>query len=214
MTFQKMTALIKYPFTNDNESLITDILSENQILAFPTETVYGLGGNAFSKEVVDRIYLIKQRPRNKPFPLLITLKWLKKLCLWNDSRIDDLIEAFWPGPLTLILNSNPDLPKHLKNNSKTLAVRVSSSAVVQRLIELGEYPLIGTSANRSGFPTCTSAEEVSSQLKDDVDIIIDGYNRSENLASTIVHCLTEPFKILRQGAISLKEMNHICKIKI
>ena len=208
-----MTSLIKYPFTNDNESLITDILSENQVLAFPTETVYGLGGNAFSKKVADQIYLIKQRPRNKPFPLLITLKWLKKLCLWNDSRIDDLIEAFWPGPLTLILNSNPDLPKHLKNNSGTLAVRYSSSAVVQRLIELGEYPLIGTSANRSGFPACTSAEEVSSQLKDDVDIVIDGYNRSGNLSSTIVHCLTEPFKILRQGAISLEELNHICKIQ-
>jgi len=208
-----MTALIKFPFTNDNESLITDILSENQVLAFPTETVYGLGGNAFSKEVADRIYLIKQRPRNKPFPLLITLKWLKKLCLWNDSRIDDLIKAFWPGPLTLILNSNPNLPKHLKNNSGTLAVRFSNSAVVQRLIELGEYPLIGTSANRSGFPACTSLEEVSSQFNDDVDIIIDGYNRSENLASTIVHCLTEPFKILRQGAISLKELNHICKIQ-
>ena len=208
-----MTALIKYPFTNDNESLITDILSENQILAFPTETVYGLGGNAFSKEVADRIYLIKQRPRNKPFPLLITLKWLKKLCLWNDSRIDDLIEAFWPGPLTLILNSNPDLPKHLKNNSGTLAVRFSSSAVVQRLIELGEYPLIGTSANRSGFPACTSADEVASHLKGDVDIVIDGHNRTENLASTIVHCLTEPFKILRQGAISLKELNLICKIQ-
>jgi len=208
-----MTALIKYPFTNDSESFITDILSENQILAFPTETVYGLGGNAFSKEVADRIYLIKQRPRNKPFPLLITLKWLKILCLWNDSRIDDLIEAFWPGPLTLILNSNPDLPKHLKNNSGTLAVRFSSSDVVQRLIELGEYPLIGTSANKSGFPTCKSAEEVFSQLKDDVDIVIDVHNRSENLASTIVHCLTEPFKILRQGAISLKELNHICKIQ-
>ena len=199
-----MTALIKYPFTNYNESLITDILSENQILAFPTETVYGLGGNAFSKEVADRIYLIKQRPKNKPFPLLITLKWLKKLCLWNDSRIDDLIEAFWPGPLTIILNSHPDLPKHLKNNSGTLAVRFSSSAVVQRLIELGEYPLIGTSANRSGFPACTSAKEVYGQLKYDVDIVIDGYNRSENLASTIVHCLTEPFKILRKGAISFK----------
>ena len=161
-----MTTLIKFPFTDNNESLIADILSENKVLAFPTETVYGLGGNAFSKEVADQIYLIKQRPINKPFPLLITLKWLKKLCHWNDSRIDDLIEAFWPGPLTLILNSNPNLPKHLKNNSGTLAVRFSNSAVVQRLIELGEYPLIGTSANRSGFPACTTVEEVSLQLKD------------------------------------------------
>ena len=208
-----MTALIKYPFTNDNESLITDILSENQILAFPTETVYGLGGNAFSKEVADRIYIIKQRPRNKPFPLLITLKWLKKLCLWNDSRIDDLIEAFWPGPLTLILKSNPDLPKHLNNNSGTLAVRYSSSTTVQRLIELGECPIIGTSANRSGLPPCTTADEVAIQLKDDVDIVIDGCKRSENLASTIVHCLTEPFKIVRQGSISLKALNQICKVQ-
>ena len=208
-----MTALIKYPFTNNNETLITDMLSENQILAFPTETVYGLGGNAFSKEVADRIYLIKQRPRNKPFPLLISLKWLKRLCLWDDSRIDDLIEAFWPGPLTLILNSNPDLPKHLKNKSGALAVRHSSSTIVQHLIELGECPIIGTSANRSGFPACTSAGEVTSHLKDDVDIVIDRYNRSENLASTIVHCQTEPFKILRQGSISLKKLNYICKIQ-
>ena len=208
-----MTALVKYPFTKNNESVITDILSENKVLAFPTETVYGLGGNAFSKKVADRIYLIKQRPRNKPFPLLITVEWLKKLCLWNDSRIDDLIEAFWPGPLTLILKSNPDLPNHLNNNSGTLAVRYSSSTAVQRLIELGECPIIGTSANRSGLPACTSADEVAIQLKDDVDIVIDGCKRSENLASTIVHCLTEPFKILRQGSISLKELNHICIVQ-
>ena len=208
-----MTALIKSPFTNDNKILISKIFSENKVLAFPTETVYGLGGNAFSKEVADRIYQIKQRPRNKPFPLLITLKWLRKLCLWNDPRIDNLIEAFWPGPLTLILKSNQDLPKHLKNNSGTLAVRYSSSIVVKRLIELGECPLIGTSANASGFPACTSADEVTSQLKDDVDIVIDGHNRSENLASTIIHCLTEPFKIIRKGSISLKELNNICKIQ-
>ncbi len=208
-----MTALIKPPFTNYNESLITDFLSDNKVIAFPTETVYGLGGNAFSKEVADRIYIIKKRPRNKPFPLLISLKWLKKLCLWNDPQIDNLIEAFWPGPLTLILKSNPNLPKHLKNNTGTLAVRYSSSSIVKRLIELGECPLIGTSANRSGFPTCKSADEVTSYLQDDVDCVIDGYNRSENLASTIVHCLTDPFKILRHGSISFKELNHICKIQ-
>ena len=168
---QKMTALVKYPFTYKNENFITEILSENKVLTFPTETVYGLGGNAFSKEVTDRIYLIKQRPRNKPFPLLITLKWLKKLCLWNDPRIDNLIEAFWPGPLTLILKFNPDLPNHLKNKSGALAVRYSSSTIVQRLIELGECPLIGTSANKTSYPACISAEEVRHHLKDDLSLI-------------------------------------------
>ena len=207
-----MTALVKYPFTYKNENYITEILSENKVLAFPTETVYGLGGNAFSKEVADRIYLIKQRPRNKPFPLLITLKWLKKLCLWNDPRIDNLIEAFWPGPLTLILKINPDLPNHLKNKSGTLAVRYSSSTIVQRLIELGECPLIGTSANRTSYPACISAEDVRHHLKDDIDIIIDGYSGSENSSSTIVHCITEPFRIIRKGPISLKELNLICRV--
>ena len=207
-----MTALVKYPFTYKNENFITEILSGNKVLAFPTETVYGLGGNAFSKEVADRIYLIKQRPRNKPFPLLITLKWLKKLCLWNDPRIDNLIEAFWPGPLTLILKINPDLPNHLKNNSGALAVRYSSSNIVQRLIELGECPLIGTSANRTGSPACISAEEVRLHLKDDIDIIIDGYSGSEKSSSTIVHCITEPFRIIRKGPISLKELNLICRV--
>ena len=101
----------------------------------------------------------------------------------------------------------------IRDSTGTLAVRFSSSALVQRLIELGECPIIGTSANRSGFPACTTAEEVSSQLKGDVDIVIGGYNRSENLASTIVHCLSQPFKILRQGSITLKELNHICKIQ-
>ncbi len=207
-----MTALINYPFKYENEDLITDILSRNNVLAFPTETVYGLGGNAFSKEVADRIYLIKQRPRNKPFPLLITLKWLRRLCQWSDPRIDDLIEAFWPGPLTLILKINPDLPKHLINDSGGLAVRHSSSSIVQSLIELGECPLIGTSANKSGCPTYTSAKEIFCHFSDDVDFVIDGYNRSENLSSTIVNCLTEHFKIQRQGAISCEELNHICKI--
>ena len=208
-----MTSQIKSPFTNDNESLISEILSTNKVIAFPTETVYGLGGNAFSKEVTDRIYLIKQRPRNKPFPILITAKWLNKLCLWNDPRIDNLIEAFWPGPLTLILKSKPDLPQHLKNNSATLAVRYSSSNIVRRLIELGECPLIGTSANKSGFPACKSADEVIRFLKDDVDIVIDEYNRSGDLASSIVNCLFEPFKILREGSISFKELNNVCKMQ-
>ena len=207
-----MTELIKYPFTFNNKSFVTDSLSGKKVLAFPTETVYGIGGNAFSKEVVDRIYLIKERPRNKPFPLLITNKWVRELCHWSDPRIDDLIEAFWPGPLTLILKINPNLPKHLKNVSGTLAVRHSSSSLVKSLIELGKCPLIGTSANKTGFPTYTSADEILSHMKSDVDIVIDGYNSSKNLSSTIVNCLTEPFQILRQGVISWKELNHICKI--
>ena len=207
-----MTELIKYPFTFNNKSFVTDSLSGKKVLAFPTETVYGIGGNAFSKEVVDRIYLIKERPRNKPFPLLITNEWVRELCHWSDPRIDDLIEAFWPGPLTLILKINPDLPNHLKNNSGALAVRYSSSTIVQRLIELGECPLIGTSANRTGFPACISAEEVRLHLKDDIDIIIDGYSGSEKSSSTIVHCITEPFRIIRKGPISQKELNLICRV--
>ncbi|MBS1256329.1 MAG: Threonylcarbamoyl-AMP synthase [Deltaproteobacteria bacterium] len=205
--------LINYPFSRKSEHIVSEYISGNQILAFPTETIYGLGGNAFSKNVVDRIFSIKDRPRNKPLPLLITTEWLHRLCKWNDSRINNLIEVFWPGPLTLILECKHDLPEHLKNNSGTLAVRFSSSHAVQRLVEIGECPIIGTSANRSGFPACSSAKKVETQLKDQVDLVIDGGETSGNLASTIVNCLTEPFKIVRNGIISSTDLNQICEVQ-
>ena len=204
--------IIDFPFTKIAASQVVIALRNQQVLAFPTETFYGLGGNAFSNSLVERIYSIKERPRTKPLLVLITPEWLPRLCQWKDPRINDLMHEFWPGPLTLILAANPDLPEHLQNTNGTLAVRYTSSPVAQRLIELGNCPLIGTSANLTGLPECSNVKQVADQLKNQLDLIIDGGELLANQPSTIVNCTRNKFKILRHGSITLTELNRICEV--
>ena len=212
VSVEERADLVDFPFTKAVERQVSTALCNKQVLAFPTETVYGLGGNAFSRSVVDRIYRIKVRPRTKPLLLLITPQWLPRLCKWSDSRINDLIDEYWPGPLTLILGANPELPEHLQNLSGTLAVRYTNSPVAQRLIELGDCPLIGTSANLTGMPECSTVRQVSEQLRNKLDLIIDGGNLPAIQPSTIVNCTSKKIKILRHGAITLTELNRICEV--
>ena len=204
--------LVVFPFTKEAERSVSTALSNKQVLAFPTETFYGLGGNAFSTSVVDRVYRIKERPRTKLLLVLITPQWLPRLCQWSDSRINDLIDEYWPGPLTLILAANPELPEHLQNTAGTLAVRYTSSLVAQRLIELGDCPLIGTSANLTGMPECSTAKQVAEQLKNKLDLIIDGGKLPAIQPSTIVDCTSKKIKILRHGAITSTDLNRICEV--
>lgn len=204
--------MIEFPFSNKAERLILGALSSDRIFVFPTETFYGIGGNAMSESVVERIYKIKGRSRKKSFLLLVNNELLNQVCFWNDSRVKDLMEAFWPGPLTLILEANKALPKHLQNLNGTIAIRYSSSPVAQRLIELGNCPVIGTSANLSGMPECSTIKEVKKQFYNRVDIIIDGGNMLQNKPSTIVDCQSKTFKILRHGAINLSDLNRICDV--
>ncbi|MDP6294829.1 MAG: L-threonylcarbamoyladenylate synthase [SAR324 cluster bacterium] len=203
---------IGFPFTKTAESQVATALSNQQVLAFPTETFYGLGGNAFSKSLVERVYRIKKRPLTKSLLVLITPEWLPRLSHWNDSRINDLMHEFWPGPLTLILAANAELPEHLQNTDGTLAVRYTSSPVAQRLIELGNCPLIGTSANLTGLPECSTVNQVADQLKNQLELIIDGGELLANQPSTIVNCSSNKFKILRHGSITLTELNRICEV--
>ena len=112
----------------------------------------------------------------------------------------------------MILDAKEDFPKHLQNKNKSVAIRYSSSNVVNRLIELGNCPIIGTSANLSGMPECSSADQAEFQLNTRVDLFIDGGTISEKKPSTIVDCQTNKFNLLRQGAISLSNLNTICEV--
>tara|TARA_B100000686_G_C16586119_1_gene860783 strand:+ start:293 stop:916 length:624 start_codon:yes stop_codon:yes gene_type:complete len=204
--------LIKFPFTKKNEELVSGALNENKVFVFPTETIYGLGGNAFSKILLDKIFKIKERPIEKSVILLINSEWINQLSFWSDSRVNDLIENFWPGPLTLILKANKALPEFLKSDDGTVAIRYTSSPTVQRLIELGNCPIIGTSANISGQPPCSSLRDIKSQLNNKVDFFVDEGNLSFGKASTIVDCVNSNFKVIRHGAISLSNLNRVCKV--
>ena len=201
-----MTTLIHSPWPATVEPQIKACLQEGGTMAFPTETIYGLGGNAFSEGLVERVFQIKQRPRHKPLLLLIDPSWLPQLSIPLSPQIQSLMEQFWPGPLTLILPVHPDLPQFLVGPNHTIAVRYSSSSVVQQLISIGQCPLIGTSANLSQSSENTKPSEVLSQLGDGLDLLIDGGPTLGKNPSTIVNTTTSPFQIIRSGAISLKEL--------
>ena len=197
-----MTTLIPSPWPTTAEPQIKACLNEGGTMAFPTETVYGLGGNAFSEELVEKIFQLKQRPRDKPLLLLIDKSWLPRLSTPLSPQTQSLITRFWPGPLTLILPAHPELPQFLVGPNHTIAVRYSSSAIVQQLIAIGQCPLIGTSANFSQSPENTQASGVLTQLGDKLDLLIDGGPTLGQHPSTIVNTTTAPFQILRSGALS------------
>ena len=199
-----MTTVFPFPWPSAAESQIRSCLQEGRTIVFPTETIYALGGNAWSAPLVERIFQIKQRPRQKPLPLLIDPQWLPRFSIGTSILIEELIRQFWPGPLTLIVPADPDLPRFLKSPHETVAIRHSNSPVVQKLISAGRCPLIGTSANLSNSPENQRPSEVLNQLDDAIDLLIDGGKTPGVQPSTIVDTTKRPFRIVRAGLISSK----------
>ncbi len=183
------------------------ILKAGGIVAFPTDTVYGLGADAFNSKAVERIYAVKKRPRHLPFPLLIgDMSQLSTVVAPVPEVVLFLVKHFWPGGLTLILLKTASLPTHLTDQS-TIAVRVPDHLVPLALIQGLGKPIIGTSANISGKPSTLTVDEVKQQLGDKVDLIIDGGRCPSGNESTIVDVTGEVPAILRQGIIPKREID-------
>jgi len=182
-----------------------EILKRGGIIAFTTDTVYGLGGNAFDVTAVDRIYQVKRRPRHLSLPLLVNnISQLSILVEPISAFALFLADRFWPGGLTLVLSKSASLPKHFSSQS-TVAVRIPDHTVPMALIQGFGKPIIGTSANISGHPNTLTTDEVKQQLGDKVDLIIDG-GRCSGGESTIVDVTGEVPVIPRQGIISQYEI--------
>jgi len=162
------------------------ILKAGGIVAFPTDTVYGLGADALNDKAVERIYAVKKRPRHLPLPLLIgDMSQLSTIAAPVPEVALFLAKHFWPGGLTLILPKAASLPAYLTNQS-TIAVRVPDHPVPLALIQGLGRPVIGTSANISGKPSTLTVNQVKQQLGDEVDLIIDGGKCPSGNESTIV----------------------------
>ena len=196
--------MVQYPFTKKSSESIQSALKNEGMVCFPTETIYGLGGNALSLKVVEKIFALKKRPLEKSLSVLVDQEWLGKLAYWEDDKIDRIIEDFWPGPLTLVLPARRELPEFLKGPNQTIALRWSSSSVVQEMIKLGECPLIGTSANLSGMPSCSSSAEVVEQFGDQTPLLVDSGVLPENPPTTLLDCTRTPFSFIRSGSIDQK----------
>jgi L-threonylcarbamoyladenylate synthase len=182
------------------------ILRSGGVIAFPTDTVYGLGADAFSPPAVERIYAIKNRPRHQQFPLLIAdVKQLTALAEPIPEIAWFLARRFWPGGLTLVASKRNSTPSYLASGP-TIALRIPNHSVCQVLIENLGNPLVGTSANVSGQPPALTAEEVEQQLGRKIDLIINGGRCPGGKESTIVDITLEPPVILRQGIIPSYEI--------
>jgi L-threonylcarbamoyladenylate synthase len=187
------------------------ILQKGGVIAFPTDTVYGLGANAFNPTAVEMIYEIKNRPRYQQFPLLIAdVKQLTALAEPIPEIAWFLARRFWPGGLTLVLSKKDSVPAYLASRP-TIAVRIPNHPVCLALIQHLGNPLIGTSANISGQPAALTAEEVRQQLGEKIDLIINGGKCPGGKESTIVDITHEPPVILRQGIIPSHEIDKAYK---
>jgi L-threonylcarbamoyladenylate synthase len=185
------------------------ILKKGGIIAFPTDTVYGLGCAAFCLGAVERIYRVKRRPRHLPFPLLLNdMSQLTAVAKPLSAIALSLARRFWPGALTLVLAKSDSLPPYLSSGG-TVAVRIPGHPICLALIEGVGSPLVGTSANISGSYSPLAADEVRQQLGDEIDLIIDGGKCPGGQESTIVDVSGIAPRILRQGIIPRDEIERL-----
>jgi L-threonylcarbamoyladenylate synthase len=177
------------------------ILKKGGVIAFPTDTVYGLGADAFNSTAVERIYKIKDRSKSNPFPLLVAdVKQLAALAEPIPELARFLARQFWPGGVTLVLSKADSVPAYLASGS-TIAVRVPDHPTCLTLLQHLARPLIGTSANISGQPPALTADEVRQQLGERVDLIIDGGRCPGGRESTVLDITVEPPVVIREGIV-------------
>jgi L-threonylcarbamoyladenylate synthase len=187
------------------------ILRQGGLVAYPTDTVYGLGACVSLPQAVERIYKVKERSPNMPLP------WL----LADVSQITDftesvtpiawcLIRHFWPGALTLVLPKSKSVPDSIAAGGTTVAVRLPAHPIPVALAKGLGTPIAGTSANLSGKPSPLTADEVYSQLGDKIDLIINGGRCPGGRESTVVDVTVEFSLVLWEGAISKQELEQVC----
>ncbi|MBQ9764759.1 MAG: threonylcarbamoyl-AMP synthase [Lachnospiraceae bacterium] len=182
------------------------ILRKGGLVAFPTETVYGLGGNGFDAGASAKIYAAKGRPSDNP--LILHISDIDMLSMITDEITDKarvLMDRFWPGPLTMIFNKKKEVPYETTGGLETVAVRMPDHEVARKLIEAAGTPIAAPSANVSGRPSPTMARHVYEDLSGKIDMILDGGDVGIGLESTIIDMTAEPPMILRPGYIT-KEM--------
>lgn len=200
-----MPEVIRIDPQNPEQTLIdraVDILKAGGVIAYPTETFYGLGAHAGIHDAVERIFLIKQRPFTNPVALI----------LGNEEEIGSfvtgvtpasrrLMQAFWPGALTLVLHASSLIIPRLTAGTGAIGIRVSSHPIASVLAKTLSFPITATSANISGEGECSTAAEVSHSLGDRIDAIIDGGRTRGGVGSTILDMTADPPVILREGTL-------------
>jgi len=210
-----MTQLITINQNNFYKSIghAVSVLNLGGIVAFPTDTVYGVGVDAFNPKAVENIYAAKGRPKDKPLPVLVaSFSDVLKISANLPPVFEKLVTAFWPGALTVVVKANSALPAEITAGGNTVGVRMPDNAIALKLIENVGNPLATTSANLSGEREAVSAEEVQASLGDKIELILDGGPTTKKIVSTVLDLSVTPPVIRRCGQISVKQVAEVlCK---
>lgn len=203
------TKIVKVDALNPKEDYlkeVAEILRNGGLVIMPTETVYGIAANMLHKEAVNRLYEIKKRPRDKPFSLHIeTEEKMEEFTKDIPVSAYKLIDKFWPGPLTVVLNSK---------DRGTIGLRMPDNEIALKIIALSAVPLVCPSANISGEPPPKSFDEAIKYLYGLIDFAIDAGAAKLGIESTVVDLTVEPLRILREGAIKKEEIETVAKKKV
>jgi L-threonylcarbamoyladenylate synthase len=196
------------PATPDSIAAAADLLAEGGLVAFPTETVYGLGGDATRERTVARIFAAKGRPRFNPLIVHLAPGWPAEEIAIMDERAKRLAAKFWPGALTFVLTRAPGCPISLLASAglDTVALRMPAHPIAQALLKKVHLPIAAPSANPSGRLSPTEAQHVVELLGDKVDLIIDGGKCPGGLESTVIDLSVPDARILRPGLVTAEEI--------
>ncbi len=187
------------------------ILKSGGLVAFPTDTVYGVGAASYLYRAVERIYQVKERPQDMALPLLLAdISQITEVAHSVPPVAWLLVDNFLPGALTLILYKSKSVPDIITGGGITVAVRIPAHSIPVALAEGLGSPIVGTSANLSGKPSSLTADDVYSQFGDKLDLVIDGGRCPGGRESTIVDVTGETPVVLREGAISREELERVC----
>lgn len=189
--------------TTKNITIAAEIVKKGGLVVYPTETVYGLGCDPFNIQSVKRLMKIKKN-RSKPLPVLAgSLVDVEKVVIVSQNA-KSLASNFWPGSLTMVLSKKPDFPDIVTLGWNTVGLRIPDHNVALRLIRSSGGLLIGSSANRTGEPPSRAVKELSEELKEMVDVVLDGGPAAKGIPSTVVDLTSNTPRILRNGPISLQ----------
>jgi L-threonylcarbamoyladenylate synthase len=186
------------------------LLRAGKVIAFPTDTVYGIGADGFNERAIEQLFVVKERERGKAIPyLLADAKDLAKVAREIPRAAHLLAQKFWPGGLTLVVPAGAQVPKILIAGGDTIAVRVPNHPTTRALVDSLGAPLAATSANISGGENPANAQDVFVQLNGRLPLILDGGATRGNISSTVVDVTCDPPKVLRVGVISVEEIERV-----
>lgn len=185
-------------------------LDNGELVIFPTETVYGIGANAFDKDAASKIYRAKGRPSDNPLIVHVSDTHMLMECVENVSEIEEkLINAFMPGPFTLILEKDDCIPNEVTANLNTVAIRMPNNEIAKCIIKEFGKPIAAPSANVSGKPSGTKIDDIRAELGDRVFALIDGGDTDIGLESTVVKVIRGIPTILRPGAVTAEDIEKV-----